>query len=252
MTPSPLLRSSWSQEDPAHRRIPFEYAFEFALTGKQETQKQTVAVSVEGGFSATSVGYGFVADAVGVEFGPSSGIVLLAAGPPVTLQNILLGDILAGADKALGGFADFSPGRPAGDTAARIGIQLNPELAEFALQGKGLSDRMLSRLFRVAGNGTGEVLFRYAIFDEGTGRAFQSDPILNIAGLGRSDGDRPFRQFTPPIEFAALTTIELEVTPVSNHVGRLFVALQGYKVLGGAGTPTSAAAYGARPHRRRR
>jgi hypothetical protein len=252
VTPSPLSRNLWPAEDAGHRRIPFEYAFEFALTGRPVAVKQTVAVSVEGGFTATSIGYGFVADAVGVEFGPISTGVIFKAIAPTTLGEILLGDILNGAHKALSEFADFSPGRPAGDTAARIGIQLNPDVADFALQGNGLSDRVLSRLFRVAGNGTGEVLFRYAIFDEGTGRAFQSEPILNIAGLGTSNGERPFRHFSPPILFEPLSTIGVEITPVSNHVGRLFIALQGYKVLGGEGTPTGALTQMRRRHGRRR
>jgi len=251
MSPA-TLSQPWLREDPAHRRIPFEYAFEFSLNGTRTTLKQTVAVSIEAGFTATSIGYGFVADAETVEFGPPPPILFAHTGDGTTLDGISFGAILAGADTALGKLPGFSRSRPAGDAAARVGIQLNPDLADFALQGNALPDRVLSRLFRVAGTDTGDVLFLYALFDAGTGRAFQSDPILNIAGLGTSNGDRPFRQFTPPIEFAALTTIELEVTPVSNHVGRLFVSLQGFKVLGGEGTPTSAAAYAARPHGRRR
>ena len=211
-------------------------------------------VSVEASFTATSIGYGFVADATPVEFGPATGPILFAVGGGgggISLDGISFGDILSGAEKALGKLPEFSRNRSARETAARVGIQLTPDLAEFALQGNPLSDRALARLFRVAGSDTGDVLFRYAIFDAGTGRAFQSEPILNIAGLGASNGDRPFRQFTPPIEFGARTTIELEVTPVSNHVGNLFIALQGYKVLGGEGTPTSPAAQAWRGRRRR-
>ena len=249
MTPAPIMNFP-PQEDAGHRRIPFEYAFEFVLDGKQQTLKQSVAVSVEGGFSATSIGYGFVSDAPGVAFGPISSAIFFG-GVGSALHGIPFGDILAGAQKALGSRADFGRGRTAGEAAGRVGIQINPDVADLAFQGDTLSDRVLNRLFRVAGNDAGDVLFLYALFDGGTGRAFQSDPILNIAGLGTSNGERPFRQFSPPIEFDARSTIDLEITPLSNHFGRLFVALQGYKVLGGAGTPTSPANL-RRPHRRGR
>jgi A/G-specific adenine glycosylase len=75
--------------------------------------------------------------------------------------------------------------------------------------------RVLSRLFRLAGSGTSEIQFLYALTDEGTGRSFQSEPILNTAGLGISNGDRPFRYFVPPIIFAPRSKISLEITEVS-------------------------------------
>ena len=77
--------------------------------------------------------------------------------------------------------------------------------------------------------------FLYALFDEGSGREFQSEPILNIAGLGAADGKRPFRYFAQPITFAPLATIRMEITELSDFRGELHVALHGYKVLGGAG-----------------
>jgi len=85
------------------------------------------------------------------------------------------------------------------------------------------------------------VLFLYALSDEGTGRSFQSEPLLNLAGLGIADGDRPFRHFAQPIIFAPRTTIRMDVTPKTDYVGELYVALHGYKVLGGPGTPTGRA-----------
>jgi hypothetical protein len=103
-----------------------------------------------------------------------------------------------------------------------------------------LPDRVLTRLFRLVGNVEGDVQFLYALSDEGVGRAFQSEPVLNIAGLGSPNGERPFRHFSPAIHFEPRSAIGLEITPVSGHVGRLFVTLQGYKILGGEGTPTSA------------
>jgi hypothetical protein len=237
------------------RLIPFEQSFEFQLLGQNRVQKQTVVVSVEAAFTATSIGYGFVADVQALTFGPTIAEIFPrvifaagAGGETASLDEIPFSALLASADRALSSRPEFGRKRPAGEAAARIGIQLNPDLANAAVQGTQLNERALSRLFRVVDSEAREVLFRYALFDEGTGRAFQSEPILNIAGLGTSNGDRPFRHFAPPIWFAPKTTIGLEITEVSNHIGGLFISLQGYKVLGGDGTPTA----GRQPERRGR
>ena len=72
------------------------------------------------------------------------------------------------------------------------------------------------------------------------GREFQSDPILNIAGLGAADGKRPFRYFARPITFAPLATIQMEITELSAFRGALHVSLHGYKMLGAGRTPAEA------------
>ena len=76
-------------------------------------------------------------------------------------------------------------------------------------------------------------------------------PILNTAGLGSSDGMRPFRYFARPIEFAPRAAIRLQITEVSEFSGELHVSLQGYKTLGGTGTPTAVGG-SRRPRRRMR
>src|SRR5262249_25144119 len=123
------------------------------------------------------------------------------------------------------------------------GFRLNPEFAEKILLAgeiEVLSDDVLSRVFQAVAAPPDRVAFKYAIFDEGSGREFQSEPILNIAGLGSADGKRPFRYFARPIEFAPRSTIRLEITEVSAFEGELHVSLQGYKTLGTVGTPTAA------------
>src|SRR6266542_1295888 len=84
-----------------------------------------------------------------------------------------------------------------------------------------------------------------SLFDEVSGREFQSEPILNIAGLGSPEGRRPFRYFARPIEFAPRSAIRMQITEVSEFQGELHISLQGFKTLGASGTPT-----GARPARR--
>jgi hypothetical protein len=134
----------------------------------------------------------------------------------------------------------------------RNGIKFNPEFVErllLSLNGDELDDSSFLDAFQVVAAPLDRIQFKYALFDGGSGREFQSEPILSTAGLGSPDGRRPFRYFARPIEFSPRTNIRLQVTEVSDFVGELHVSLQGYKTLGGAGTPT--AINGRRRHERR-
>ncbi len=57
--------------------------------------------------------------------------------------------------------------------------------------------------------------FKYSIVDSGTGRELQNQPIHNIAGLGESTGERPFRPFAKPMLFLPRSTIRIEVEEIS-------------------------------------
>jgi hypothetical protein len=124
--------------------------------------------------------------------------------------------------------------------ALRTGFRFNPEFAELLFQ----SDRReipleaLGRCFQVVSQPPKDVVFKYALFDDGSGREFQSEPILNTAALGAADGGRPFRYFARPIEFGPRARIRMQVTEVADFQGELHVSLQGFKRLGEAGTPT--------------
>jgi hypothetical protein len=134
----------------------------------------------------------------------------------------------------------------------RNGIKFNPEFIErllLSLNGDELDNASFLDAFQVVAAPLDRIQFKYALFDAGSGREFQSEPILSTAGLGSPDGRRPFRYFARPIEFSPRTTIRLQVTEVSDFVGELHVSLQGYKTLGGVGTPT---AINGRRHRERR
>lgn len=104
--------------------------------------------------------------------------------------------------------------------------------------------------------------FKYSIVDSGTGRELQNQSIHNIAGLGESSGDRPFRPLAKPMLFMPRSTIRIEVEEISQGlendkpsdiIGRiiglpiygynvvdtgerigseLFIVLHGYKMLG--------------------
>jgi hypothetical protein len=132
-------------------------------------------------------------------------------------------------------------------TAAALqdGIKFNPDLVQrllLSLNGAALDDTSLLEAFQAVVAPPDQIQFKYALIDEGSGREFQSEPLLNTAGLGASDGRRPFRYFARPIEFAPRTTIRMQITEVSDFQGELHVSLQGYKTLGGFGSPTASGA----------
>jgi hypothetical protein len=160
---------------------------------------------------------------------------------PQSLRDVSISNLFNGLQRALADTPDPIKGETGSEAAFKGGIKLNSQFAELALSDGGqtnLSDDVLRSLFQVVSAPADEIQFLYALFDEGSGREFQSEPLLNIAGLGISNGDRPFRYFARPITFDPLSTIRMEVTEKSDFQGELHVSLHGYKVLGGPGSPT--------------
>jgi hypothetical protein len=234
--PAPTSRRV-SAPRPAETRkvIPFDYSFEFALDGRTgKTHRTKVDVSSEGPFTAVSIGYGTVLREPVINFGPGRAD-FVDGGQPGSLSEVTVGHLLAALNRVRGA---------QGTDVIRSGFRINPDLAGRALLDSGnasLDNASLENLFQVFVPSPDQVQFLYALFDDGSGRAFQSDPVLNIAGLGDAGGERPFRHFATPISFAPSATIRMEVTEVSTLPARLFVSLHGYKVLGVAGTPTGRA-----------
>lgn len=220
------------------RGIPFDYAFRYDLEGKKDRViNSIVTVSIEATFTAVSVGYGVVPNVTPLIFGPEN---LDSDG--IAFRNIRLSQIFEALTPKLSAAGNFFSKEAGPEAVFKNGIKLNPAVAEVALQEEGdlpLSDDVLARLFQAVGSPTQQILFKYALFDEGSGREFQSEPILNIAGLGSAGGERPFRYFAQPIVFRPRSTIRMEVTEVSDFKGTLHVSLHGYKVLGGSNTRTA-------------
>jgi len=231
-----------------HRTVPFEYAFRYDLSGRPgNVINKAVTVSVEATFVAVSIGYGVIPKVTPLSFGPEPSspifIVRAADGRP-SLRDISMGTILDALEKSLPESSRLLKRETGAEAALKNGIKLNPDVAELALQDGGsgpLNAAFLTKLFQVVGAPPESIQFLYALFDEASGREFQNEPILNIAGLGISNGDRPFRYFSTPIVFAPQATIRLEIREVSDFQGELHVALHGYKVLGARGTPTGRA-----------
>lgn len=161
-------------------------------------------------------------------------------------RSVSVGDLIRSLSRELGesDFASAGLIGPQTATALQDGIRLNPEVARYFLQSaanQAMDLDQLSRLFVTVGTPSDRVVFLYALYDEASGREFQNEPVLNIAGLGIADGQRPFRYFAEPITFKPQSTVRLDITEKSHFKGELHVSLHGYKVLGGADTPTGRA-----------
>ncbi len=218
------------------RGIPFDYAFRYELQGKPgNVINSIVTVSIEATFTAVSLGYGVVPKVQPIIFGPPVSI----GDDDQTLGAITLRSIIDALQPQLLDTARVPTKETGPELALKNGIRLNPAVADFAIQGNPLKGDIRSRLFQIVGAPPDLIQFKYAIFDEGSGREFQSEPILNIAGLGSATGKRPFRNFAQPITFRPRSTIRMEVTEVSEFAGELHVSLHGYKVLGDPNSPTA-------------
>ena len=92
--------------------------------------------------------------------------------------------------------------------------------------------------------------FFFSIVDSNSGRELQDEPIHNLASLGKTNGERPFRVLPQPLSFAPRSTIRLQVIENSEGVrGTLFIVLYGYKILAASHCPESVVrALGARPN----
>ena len=253
MNPShPIAEANGLAESPRgngeRKTIPFDYALRYDLTGVRNTaHTKTITVSIEATFTAVSIGYGVVPNIAPIRFGlaPKSNpgpVIFAGSGPFLTTQ---FGSIVAALVEALGEPPQqSSPTLPLGPRTAAVlrdGIRLNPEFVEAILTGFGggqFDTTLRAEAFQAVAAPPDQIQFLYSIFDEGTGREFQSEPILNIAGLGTADGMRPFRYFARPIHFSPQSTIRMQVTEVSEFQGELHVSLQGYKTLGAPGSPT--------------
>lgn len=259
------------------RQIPYDYSFVYQLMDRDdpsrsfvgETQSRTVTVSIEAPFTAVSISYALLVPDSDIRFGPgdlsdlereSDGEVIeregLADELKLVPRSLRLGEVIRSLGRKLD--EQVSTGKSViGPKTAQIlagGIRLSPELAQRFLLSDGeeeLDAEDLDELFQPAGMFPERIQFLYSLHDEGTGRAFQSEPIFNLAGLGIANGDRPFRYFAAPITFMPRTTIRLDVTPKSEFHGELHVVLHGYKVLGAPGTPTGRAAKRRQLSRRR-
>jgi hypothetical protein len=172
-----------------------------------------IPINVEGGFVATTLGYGLAVETSDVPIRVPQALVSGANTFPLSALPL----------------SAFSP------KVLSDGIRIRPNFVRIAFTNNGeladaLSVDLANKIFEPL-NRPEDVSFRYTIFDSGRGVELQNQPIHNIAGLGIANGDRPFKRFARPMIFLPRSTIRITI---EEHFGRgtLFLVFQGYKVLG--------------------
>lgn len=192
--------------------LPFDYVVSLDLEGRPgNTVSEEIAISVDGAFVTTHIGYGLQAE----------------AGRP--------GFRVADAPKDSAGLVqlDAVPLKLFPEAALLDGLRVRPEYRRIVFTQSGqlapLPVDLAGQIFESL-NQPEDVQFRYMIFDGGRGRELQDKLIFNLAGLGSADGDRPFKKFPKPMVFLPRTTLRFNVEEHFGR-GRLYFAFQGYKLL---------------------
>jgi hypothetical protein len=211
--------------------IPYDYAATFVLTGRPGNVVQDVInISPDGGFVAVAIGYGLEEE----------------RGRPIQLRDTLppgpsSGGILPG-DITLG---NIPP------EALIEGFRVNPHVAPMIFStepAEEFSDQPLSISSGSPSNqqpglferlqAPADISFLFSIVDSASGRELQDEPIHNLASLGKSNGERPFRLLAQSLSFLPRSTMRLQIIEQSEGVrGTLFIVLYGYKMFRAADCP---------------
>lgn len=207
--------------------IPYDAAASFTLLGKPgRVVAGVINIDVDGTFVATAIGYGFEEDCRRRLELPS----IVPGGATTDSQTFRLGDIRLGdipTDVLIDGFrAKPDPAFvDVGITSPRVSLE---RVIAQASRGDAL-EHLVPR---------SEISFFFSIVDSNTGRELQDEPVHNLASLGKSNGERPFRMLPRPLSFAPRSTIRLQVIENSEGVsGTLFIVLYGYKMLAASHCP---------------
>ena len=236
--PEPMQRAvqALMQPPPIDRTVPFDYVARIELTGRPGQRSETeIPISAEGAFVATAIGYGLAPEdrRVIIDLAQLSDLADLALRARLLAALLPPNPVVALGDLPLRCF---------NAAALRDGIHLRPDFVHLALDGGGLATldvRLIDGLFETL-NRPEDVSFRYSLHDTGVGTELQNQPLHNLAGLGRADGDRPFKRLSPPMQLFPRATLRLSV---QEHGGRgtLFVALHGFKRMDIGGSPAAPA-----------
>jgi hypothetical protein len=220
--------------------IPYDYAATFELTGRPGNLVQGIInIGVEGVFVAVAIGYGFEEDrgrelTVPIDLNGATGTGSAVLDPgDITLGEIPIAALIEGfrinprfeevvfrTELTNGGGLRGAPSR-------------EKEFARQALPAELVRQQLLQQV-----KSPTDISFLFSIVDSGSGRELQDEPTHNLASLGKSNGERPFRLLAQPLTFLPRSTIRLQIVERSEGVrGTLFIVLYGYKMLGAAGCP---------------
>lgn len=206
---APVRRRGTAPLATAGAVIPYDYAASFPLKGIPGNIVQDVInVSSDGVFVATAIGYGLQEERVRS--------LAVSVESPLTANGIKLGQIPV--DALITGFRLSPRLRP-----VALDQQLAPQF------GAGILERLKP---------PEDISFLFSLVDSASGRELQDEPTHNLASLGRSNGERPFRQLAQPLTFMPRSSVRLHIIERSEGVkGTLFIVLYGYKLLGASNCP---------------
>jgi len=229
-SPRPHAMTGWPRHAPAFESaatgsvIPYDMAAKFRITGTPGNLLQDVInVSTDGVFVAVGIGYGFEEDRERPLVEPDAMPTFLTASTFKVTDPVVVGDLTL-SQLPLAALIE--------------GFRINPKFADSGAASDNLpADRVFGSVLQRI-KPPEELSFLFSIVDSSTGREFQDQPAHNLASLGKSNGERPFRLLAQPFYFAPRSTLRLQVTERSEGVrGLLFIVLYGYRLLGVASCP---------------
>lgn len=220
--------------------VPFDHAASFELKGVPGNIVQDVInISSDSSFVAVGISYGLEEDRAR----PAPVVPLVTSPPSNTFvpKNILLSQIPTAA--LIEGFRlnprferlIFNDEPPT--ARGRNGANRERTFSDVPLANSS-AETIIERLKPVE-----EISFLFSILDSATGRELQDEPIHNLAALGKSNGERPFRMFAQPLRFEPRSTVRLQIVERTEGLrGTLFIVLYGYKT-GGPGVSEAIAPF---------
>jgi hypothetical protein len=213
---------------------PYDVAARFQLVGEPgKVVQDAVSISPEGAFVAVAIGYGFEEE---------RGELVDLGDPTTKGETFKPGDVTLEeipAEALIDGFRVskrfqrlvFQSGADEEDPlgVARGDVRLLDNAVPAAFRKKLLFERLKPPT---------AISFLFSIVDTATGRELQDEPLHNVASLGKSNGERPFRLLAQPLSFLPRSTIRFQVIERSAGArGTLFIVLYGYRVLAAANCP---------------
>jgi hypothetical protein len=204
--------------------IPFDYAATFALTGTVGNLIQAVInFDLDSVFVATGIGYG-LEEHRGESLALINGPLDPSFPGALTLNNLPPQALVQGFrahSRFLNTIFDIAPG--GGGEIVMKALKLSTTNA--------MPLAILNKSFQLARNAS-ELSFMFSMVDTDSGRELQDEPTNNLASLGISNGERPFRMLARPMFFSPRSTLRMQIEELSQDVkGTLFIVLYGYKVL---------------------
>jgi hypothetical protein len=204
--------------------VPYDAAARFELIGEPgNVVQEVVNIDPDGVFVAAAIGYGFLEKRTS----------------PLTLNLDKPKDDIIPADIKLhelpqSALIEGFRVHPRSETIVFEGdVSEDPSTApaNWQYSDQAVTPELIDKAFEFI-RPTHDVSFLFSMVDSSSGREMQNEPEHNIAALGNSTGERPFRRLARPLAFMPRSTIRMQVIERTPDVrGSLFVALYGYKIV---------------------